>query len=130
MQEELCPQQALKVVVTRRAALPGHLSARQKTSFFNSKHCSKQSAPQTWRTGQSCAWAFPHAWATQELQVWRQQQGSALVGCPLSAFPTPCSAGALSCLPDAIEPCTQHELQTSLSLPTNLFQFIKLTNGG
>lgn len=63
----------------------------------------------------------------QELQVWRQQQPSALVGLPP---PAPCSEAAACRLPDTLGPCIQHKQQPSFSLPTNLFQFIKLTNRG
>lgn len=92
---------------------------------------SKQSAPQTWRTGQCCARVFFHSWAMQGLAGAAGLEAAA-GRCPGGVSPVhlPCSAGALGSLPDTTGPCTQHELQPSLSLPTNLFQFIKLTNRG
>lgn len=49
---------------------------------------------------------------------------------PHPSSPAPRSAGEGCHLPHTVGPCTQREQQSSLSLPTNLFQFIKLTNRG
>lgn len=116
MQEELCPQQALEVVPSKRAALPGHLSAQQKTSSSSSSPGPSSQLPSPGEQGlavHGCSFTLgPH-------RLWAAAAGRGPAG--VSPIHPPCSAAAPSSLPDTIRSCTQHELQPSLSLPTNLF---------